>query len=108
MKLKYTPAAIRDLQNMSSYISDVLYNPAAANRIKKNILKACGSLKQQPMMGGSVKAKIGYETDLRFLICEKHLIFYRIEEDEISVSRVIDGKMDYARILFGDDFEENE
>ena len=105
MKLKYTPAAIRDLQSMSSYISDVLYNPAAANRIKKSILRACASLKQQPMLGGSVEAKTGYETDLRFLICERHLIFYRIENDEISVSRVIYGRMDYVRILFGDNLE---
>ena len=102
MKLKYTPEAIRDLQSISNYISEVLFNPAAASRIKKRILKACVSLKQQPMMGGPVKAKTGYETDLRFLVCEKHLIFYRPEEEEISVSRIIDGRMDYISILFGD------
>ena len=103
MKLKFTPAAIRDLQNMSDYISDVLRNPVAAARIKKNILNACSTLKQQPLIGGSVMEKTGHKTDLRFLVCEKHLIFYKVEVDEISVVRIINGRMDYVSILFGDD-----
>ena len=103
MKLKYTPEAIRDLQSISSYIEDVLLNPKAAGRIKAGILQACSSLKQQPEMGGSVKAKTGYETDLRFLVCEKHLIFYVYEKGEVSVARIIDGRTDYVRILFDED-----
>ena len=105
MKLKYTPEAIRDLQRISGYIADVLHNPAAADRIKMNILRSCASLKQHPMMGGSVEAKTGFETDLRFLVCDKHLVFYIYENDEVSIARIIDGRTDYVRILFGEDYD---
>lgn len=59
-----------DLQEMSDYISNVLYNPQAAARIKNIILDTCGHLKEQPFLGLSVQEKTGYETDLRFLVCE--------------------------------------
>ena len=42
MKLKYTPEAIRDLQETKTYISKVLHNPKAAERITRSILNLCG------------------------------------------------------------------
>ncbi|SHK01594.1 type II toxin-antitoxin system RelE/ParE family toxin [Desulforamulus aeronauticus] len=102
MKIRYTPKALKDLQEMSDYISNVLYNPQAAASIKKSILDTCGHLKVQPFLGVSVQEKTGYETDLRFLVCEKHLAFYRVENDYISIARIINGKQDYLRILFED------
>ena len=100
MKLKYTPDAIRDLQGTKDYIANVLHNPKAANRIAKQILDACGSLKTHPRLGISLRAKTDMDTDLRYLICENHLIFYRAEGDWILVSRILDGRSDYLRILF--------
>ena len=42
------------------------------------------------------------ETDLRFLIVARQLVFYRIVNDElISVVRVLDGRQDYMALLFG-------
>ncbi|TEB08172.1 Plasmid stabilization system protein [Pelotomaculum schinkii] len=102
MKVRYTPEALNDLQEMSDYISNVLYNPQAAARIKKSILDSCGRLKEQPFLGPSVQVKTGCKTDLRFLVCEKHLAFYRVENGYISVARIINGRQDYLRILFGD------
>jgi plasmid stabilization system protein ParE len=101
-RLEYTPEAIRDIQSMSDYISDTLYNPVAAKRIKQNILKACALLKRQPLMGKSVQERTGHETELRYLVCEKHLIFYKAEEDVICAARIINSKMDYISILFDD------
>lgn len=48
-------------------------------------------------------AKTERETDLRYLICGKYIIFYRIGEDVISVIRILDGRTDYMRILFDRD-----
>lgn len=72
MKLKYTPEAIRDLQETKTYISKVLHNPKAAERITRSILNLCGRLKDHPNLGMSLNAKLDYETDLRYLICENH------------------------------------
>ena len=105
MRIRYTPEAIRDLQEMRRYISKTLHNPKAADRIAKAILDTCSALKQQPQMGASLEAKIGQSTDLRYLICEKRIAFYRVEDEVISIARIIDGRQDYLHILFGEEYK---
>ena len=41
------------------------------------------------------------KTDYRFLICGNYLIFYKVKNDMISVYRVMNGRRDYCRQLFG-------
>ncbi|MBQ7858137.1 MAG: type II toxin-antitoxin system RelE/ParE family toxin [Oscillospiraceae bacterium] len=103
MTIRYTPEAVRDLQELRRYISKTLSNPKAAVRITQGILDSCARLKQHPQLGMSLEAKIGTSTDLRYLICEKHIAFYRIDSDTISVARIIDGRQDYLRILFSNE-----
>lgn len=100
MKLKYTPEAIRDLQETKTYVSKVLHNPKVAERITRSILNLCGRLKDHPNLGMSLNAKLDHETDLRYLICENHIAIYRIADDWIMVVRILDGRTDYLRILF--------
>ena len=104
MRLNYTPEAISDLQNIKRYIQHTLRNPSAAARISKAILDTCSSLKTFPKLGVSVEGKTGFETDLRMLPCENWIAVCRIEPDSdvVSIARVIDGRQDYMRILFGD------
>ena len=115
MKLRYTPEAVSDLQEIKRYIKNTLHKPTAALRISKEILAACSSLKSFPKMGMSIKSKTGFETDLRMLICESWVAVYRIEDESgmISVARIMDARQDYMRILFGEvepvpTIEENE
>ena len=100
MTIRYTPEAIRDLQELRRYISKTLSNPKAAHRISTGILDSCAQLKQHPQLGMTLEAKIGTPTDLHYLICEKHIAFYRIDGDIISVTRILDSRQDYLRILF--------
>ena len=100
MKLRYTPEAISDLQSIKQYIKSTLRNPTAATRIAKMILDSCASLKPFPESVSSISALTGYETDLRMLVCENYLAFYRIDGDIVSVARIIHAKQDYMRILF--------
>lgn len=102
MKLRYTPEAIRDLREIQGYIRTVLQNPAAAKRIGKHILDTCAILKDQPKAGASLGSKTNEKTDLRFLISEKYMIFYRVEKNTVSVARILDGRQDYLQLLFGE------
>lgn len=102
MKLRYTPEALRDLQEIKRYIKGELHNAPAANRIVKAILDGCTQLKQFPELGTSIEAKTGYETDLRLLVVEHYVALYRIDTDTISVGRVLHARQDYLRILFGE------
>lgn len=102
MTVRYTPAAMQDLLELKGYISGVLQNPKAAARITGSILDACGQLRDFPRSGASLDARLGTTTGLRYLVCEKHIAFYRIEDEYISVARILDGRQDYLRILFGE------
>ena len=104
MKLNYTPEAISDIQEIRRYIKHTLRNPTAAARISKAILDACSSLKAFPKMGVSIEGGTGFKTDLRMLACENWIAVYRVEPDSdvVSIARIIDGRQDYMRILFGD------
>ncbi len=103
MTIRYTPEAMNDLRETKTYIRKVLKNPKAASRISRAILDSCARLKDHPELGMSLEAKTGYGSDLRYLICEKHIALYRIDGNVISVARILDGKQDYLRILFPDD-----
>ena len=102
MSLKYTPAAIDDLQELKEYISKTLHNPKAAQRIVTNILEHCSDLKTHPQLGMSLAAKTGTDADLRYLLCNQHLVMYRVEGDLILIARILDGRTDYMRVLFGE------
>ena len=100
-KLKITPAAASDLAEINAYISTQLHNPQAARRIVKIIAHDLRLLLQNTHLGFSVSAKIGRETNLRALLSGNYFLFYRIENEAIQVSRVLDGRQDYLRVLFG-------
>ena len=51
----------------------------------------------------SLEAKTGRKTDLIYLISGAYLAFYRIEGQIISVTRILDGRADYLRLIIGDD-----
>ena len=106
MRLRYTPEAIRDLQETSRYIRDVLRNPTAAIHLSRQILDRCAALKEFPEMGASIQALTGQETPLRMLTCRSHVVLYQIDADTISILRVIHARQDYLRILFGDTLSE--
>ena len=110
MKLNYTPEAISDIREIKRYIGHTLRNPTATEHISKAILDACSSLKTFPKMGVSIEGRTGFETDLRMLVCENWIAIYRIESDSdvVSIARIIDGRQDYMRILFGDMGFENK
>lgn len=101
MKVLFKKTAIEDIQASESFIAEKLHNKTAAKKLTAMIFNAAMLLEENPYMGASLAAKFPVETDLRFLIVSKHLIFYRVVgDDHIEVTRVLDGRQDYLSILF--------
>jgi len=101
INLRYTPDAEDDLIEIKDYISEELNNPEAAIRIITTIAKRIRELQSFPLMGLNMSSIIDIETDYRYLVCGDYLAFYRIDEQNISIIRVLNGKRDYLKILFG-------
>ena len=100
IKVKLSPEAERDLEQIKEYISGELDNPAAANRVLAQITKRIGTLSQFPKLGPSLETIVPFQTDYRFLVCENYLALYLFEQDMILVDRVLYGKRDITRALF--------
>lgn len=105
MKLRYTPAAICDLEEISDYVTNTLQNPGAAQNIISKIARDCNRLKDQPRMGLELSRKTGREIEGYCLISGQYMVIYDIDE-AISVLRVLDTRVDYMRILFGTESKE--
>ena len=102
MKIRYKRAALRDIQQKYDYIANVLKNKRAAQTLVERILHTVSQFTDNPMIGASLNSKFDVNSDLRFLIVAKQLVFYRIEDmDFISIVRVLDGRQDYISVLFG-------
>ena len=100
-KLRISPAAASDLAEIKTYISLELHNPQAAQRIVKSITHDLRHLQQNPHLGFSVSAKTGREIDLRALLSGNYFLFYRVENEAVQDGRLLGGRQDYLRVLFG-------
>ncbi len=101
-KLKISPEAKNDLAEIKDYISQELYNPQAAVNLVSKVTKKLRVLSEHPGIGAPLASVVDIQTDYRFLVCADYLIFYRYEDEIVFVSRILYGRRDFVRILFGD------
>lgn len=101
MKVLFKKTALDDMKATKRYISETLGNGVAAKKLTQRVFDAIMLLEDNPYMGTELRRKFGVETDLRFLVVAKQLVFYRVvEDDHIEVTRVLDGRQDYLALLF--------
>ncbi len=107
-KLKISPEARDDMAKIKGYISQELCNPQAAVNLVSKITKKIRGLSEHPGIGTPLSSVVDIQTDYRFLVCTNYLIFYRYEDGIVFVSRILYGRRDYTRILFGNLPEDQE
>ena len=107
-KIHISSEAARDLTEIKRYIAAELKNPEAAKRTVRAITSDLRTLERFPEAGPSIEALTGYATELRYYVCGKHLALYKVESDAVYIARIVDPRQDYLRILFGDDFWEQD
>ncbi|REE92766.1 toxin ParE1/3/4 [Paenibacillus taihuensis] len=100
-KIKYSPAAVDDMDEIFSYISndDV---PAAENLLR-NLDEKISALADFPEMG-AVLSEDDYslvQRGYRFIVVHPYLVYYRIFQGTVFIHRILHGRRDYLRELFG-------
>jgi len=99
-KIKYTPVAVDDMDEIFSYISQD--NIVAAETMIEKINEKITNLSEFPNMGTVLSneeytiIKRGY----RFIVVHPYLVFYRILDNTVIVHRILHGRRDYLRELF--------
>ena len=104
--LHLSKEAQADLAKIKEYILKELENPTAALSALNKITKGMRILQSHALAGQPLFSIANVESDYRFLVHGHYLTFYRVQGDEVYVDRVIYGRRDYLRILFGDVLEE--
>lgn len=107
-KLHLSPAAQRDLMGIKKYITGELENPSAALSTVGKITKSIRVLLNHAQAGAHLSSIADVDDSYRFLVSGKYMIFYRVEGSNIYVDRVLYGRRDYLRILFGDTLEDDK
>ena len=107
-EIKFSPEAINDLQQTKAYITEELCNSEAANSTIAKIMHNIHILEKFPESGSPLESIVDFTTNYLFLVCGKYTAFYRVENNTVFIVRVLYGRRDFMRILFGTDAQENE
>lgn len=100
--LHVSPEAQSDLAEIKDYISKDLENPTAALSVLGKIIKAMRRLREYAWIGAPLSSTANVNSDYRFLVSGSYIVFYRVMDKDVFIDRVIYGRRDYLRILFGD------
>lgn len=103
--LYLSQAAQDDLAGIKAYISEELENPTAALSTVGRITKSIRILKNHAMAGAPLSSVANVDNDYRFLVSGNYMVFYRAIGSEVYVDRILYGRRDYLRVLFGDVLE---
>lgn len=93
------PKAQQDLKDIFEYISIVLSNPSAANKLIKDISDSIKNLPSFLLSCPQVSNENLKDQTLRKLLIKKYIIFYRLKGNEIQIVRVLYGMSDYEKYL---------
>ena len=107
-KIYYSPEAKRDLDDIWEYIESELSNATAARKVINRIMDDVGQLGLFPSLGAKLSSITDAETDFRYIVSENYMTFYRISQNDIYVDRILYGRRDYLRVLFGEMTESEE
>ncbi len=88
MKLRFTGKALEDLERLHEFVAEK--SPAAANRIRRQLLDSFQTLLKQPFGGKPVKS-----LPVRQWVAGDYVIRYLIEaEKSLIIVRIWDGRED--------------
>ena len=99
--LRYSPEALKDLDEIWEYIHSDLCNPDAADHTVNAILDKTESLRDFPYSGAPLDTISRIRSEYRFVQANNFLAFYRVEGGIVYIDRILYARRDCLRILLG-------
>ena len=106
-KLRYSAQARKDLDEIWDYIVADLSNPIAAEKTVNRIMDDIDRLVDFPEMGTMLRDVTHMVTDYRYIVSGNYMAFYRMYDNTVYIVRILYGRRDYMRVLFGDASDSN-
>lgn len=96
-----TDKAEEQLRDIIFYIADDSGSVDTALNYLDKIEKAMNRLEDFPMSGSVPRYSILRKQGYRVLVVERHLVFYKVNEDkkEVIVYAIVDGRREYRNLI---------
>lgn len=98
MKLRINPEVVKDLKVIRKYIAED--SPEAAQKTINQMYDRFEKLLVFPNMGADLSTIVSFSTDYRYVISGEYIILYKLDDECISIYRVLNSKRDMVSILF--------
>ena len=98
-RLRYSPQAQLDLDEIFDYFADELGNPEKGESVVSGILAAARKIPGRATRFPPVGPLPFTTDDYRFLQVGSYVIFFRETGEEVYVDRVLSNKRDFASLL---------
>jgi toxin ParE1/3/4 len=98
MNFILAPSSTRDLCRLSQHFLDT--NVEAGERLFKALNQKFYNLTQFPNLG---KPYPHLDPNIRRLLVERDIIFYRVTETQVEIVRVVDGRQDLTKLFITED-----
>ncbi len=96
-RLLLSTAAENDLIATHAFLAD--RDPAIADRFVDGVFRRCGQLIDSPHLG---RPRPDVRADVRSLLFERWVAFYRSDPDAVLILRIVDSSRDLGRLEWPD------
>lgn len=103
IEVVYSPEAMQDLDNIWEWIAIEHEEPGAAERTVSAILNRVDNVSAFPYSTPALNSTCLIRSDWRFVEVKGYLVLFRVANERLYVDRILSGKSDYLRKLFGVD-----
>ena len=97
--VEYSKESKQDLMGIKQYIKNNLQEPEIAQKLIFKIRKEINALKNNPEIYAIINDDIIKRLEIRKLIVDNYIVFYRIKSNNIQIVRVMYGKRNWINLL---------
>lgn len=102
-EIKFSPDALHDLKEIKAYITDELCSPSSAAKTVGQIMNRIRQRSEFPALGAPLSSVIHMEVSYRFLVCGHYTAFYKVDDGQVHIIRILYNRRNFMQILFGKD-----
>ena len=97
--IEYSKESKEDLIRIKQYIKYNLQEPETANKLISKIRKSIKTLKDNPNIYTIIDDDVIRKLEIRKLIVDNYIVFYRIKNDNIEIVRIVYGRRNWINLL---------
>lgn len=97
--IEYSKEAKQDLIGIKQYIKYNLQEPETAQSLILKIREEISNLKNNPEIHSVIDDDIIRKQEIRKLIVDNYIVFYRIKNNNIEIVRIMYGRRNWINLL---------